>query len=490
MARGATAARPGNVIGFRSVRASATLRGMGGKRKLMRAAYVLAGTMWLAAAALPALTDQPAAAKSAAAHKAAGKRTAAAHEKASHASPALAGAYAAMPERERLALQADLALAGAYEEGASGGDFDERTIAAVRTFQQRTSNRETGVLDGPQRDALAAAAKERADAVGWRLIEDTATGARLGVPEKLVPRAGASRTGSRWTSAQGQIRIETFRFTEAALPALFEEEKKASKRQITSSALKPDSFVISGVQGLKNFTIRAEASGSELRGVTVLYDQATEGIMAPMTVAVINTFAAFPDPNVRPAGLRRLVEYGSAVVVSSSGDLITSAQLTDACQAIAVPGFGYATRVAADMASDLALIRLYGVRTLVPAPLANKNSQDGELALFGVADPLAQSAADATVTRADARLSGQTIDPAAKPGFAGAAAVDAQGRMAGMVDLKFPVVASSGPATVQAALIPADIIRAFLQGQGVVPADASEGGAIAQSVARVICARK
>ena len=125
-----------------------------------------------------------------------------------------------------------------------------------------------------------------AEAVGWRLIEDAETGARLGLPEKLVPRAGASRTGSRWTSAQGQIQIETFRLTEAALPALFEEEKKASHRQVTSSALKPDYFVIVGVQGLKNFVVRAEAHGSEVRGVTILYDQATEGIMGRVAIAI------------------------------------------------------------------------------------------------------------------------------------------------------------------------------------------------------------
>lgn len=448
-----------------------------------RVARVVVG---IAAASLLALNCQSAIAKTAA-HKAAGKK-AASHAKGVHPSPALESAYAAMAESERLAIQADLAWVGAYE-GAGGGDFDERTLAAVRTFQQRTNNKETGVLDAPQRDALAAAAKERADAVGWRLIEDTATGARLGIPEQLVPRTGASRSGSRWTSAQGQIRIETFRFTEAALPALFDEEKKSSRRQITSSALKPDSFVIAGVQGLKNFIVRAEASGNELRGVTVLYDQATEGIMAPIAVAVANTFMGFPDPNVRPPGLRRLVEYGSAIVVSSSGDLIAPAQLTDGCQTITVPGLGHAARIAADTADDLALIRVYGARNLVPAMLASKNSQDSELTLFGVADPLAHSGQDGTVMRATARLTAQVLDPAPKPGFSGAAAIDAQGRVAGMVDLKFPVVAGSGSGPVQAALVPADAIRTFLQAQGIVAA-ATGAGAIEQSVVRAICVRK
>jgi hypothetical protein len=87
------------------------------------------------------------------------------------------------------------------------------------------------------------------EAVGWELIEDAKTGVRLGVPEKLVPSLGASRTGTCWSSAQGQIQIETFRLTEAALPTLFEEERKSSShRQITSSNLKSDGFFILGTQ--------------------------------------------------------------------------------------------------------------------------------------------------------------------------------------------------------------------------------------------------
>ena len=69
----------------------------------------------------------------------------------------------------------------AYEGGA-GGDFDDKTVAAVKTFQSRNSSKPTGVLTAQERDLLATAAKSREDNVGWRVIEDTATGARLGVP--------------------------------------------------------------------------------------------------------------------------------------------------------------------------------------------------------------------------------------------------------------------------------------------------------------------
>src|SRR5579872_4234267 len=75
------------------------------------------------------------------------------------------------------------------------------------------------------------------DAVGWQLIEDAKTGVRLGVPEKLVPHVGVTRSGSRWSSTQGQIQVETFRLGEASLPALFEQEKKTAHRQVSSSNL-------------------------------------------------------------------------------------------------------------------------------------------------------------------------------------------------------------------------------------------------------------
>jgi peptidoglycan hydrolase-like protein with peptidoglycan-binding domain len=402
-----------------------------------------------------------------------------------------AGAYAAMPESERIAIQSDLALLGDYE--GAPGNFDEGTTAAVKAFQQHLHNRATGVLAAPERDALAAAAKGPAAAVGWRLIDDPKTGARLGLPEKLVPNSSASRSGSRWTSAQGQIQIETFRYTEAALPALFEDEKKTSKRRVTASVLRAGSFVISGVQRLKNFIVRAQASGSEVRGVTILYDQATEGIMATVATATAGAFQGFPDAKAAPLpGMRRAVEYATAIMVSAGGDLLAPGRATEECRAIVVPGLGHAERVAADPANDLALLRLYGARNLAPAALAGESKGDA-LTLFGVGDPLAQ-AGDTAVTNVAARRTGQGVEPVPKLGFSGAAAVDAQGRFAGMVDLTSLVAAGGRSVLPQATIVPADTVRSFLAAQGITletgAAPAADHAAIEKSVMRVICVRK
>jgi Trypsin-like peptidase domain len=300
-----------------------------------------------------------------------------------------------------------------------------------------------------------------------------------------VPKAAPARIGSRWTSRQGQIAIETFRLHEAALAALFDDEKKVRHRTVEHSTLTPDSFVMSGMQGLKRFIVRVQAIGSELRGVTILFDQATEGVMAPIAAAMANTYQGFPDPAAPPPGLRRTVEYGSAIVVSAQGHLIAPAQVVEQCQAITIPGFGHAERIAADKTNDIALLRVYGAQNLAPATLGDGSSAD-DLTLVGVADPLAQGGAGA-VSRLPARRSAQGLDPAPVLGFSGAAAVDRQGRVAGMVDLQSTAVAGTA-AVSQATLIPAETLRTFLQAQNV--ALATGRAAIEQAVVRVICVRK
>jgi S1-C subfamily serine protease len=336
----------------------------------------------------------------------------------------------------------------------------------------------TETIAPPSQSALAAA--------GWRIIDDPATGAQLGLPSALVPKTAPARIGSRWTSRQGQIDIETFRLHEGALAALFDDEKKVRHRTVEHSTLAADSFVMSGMQGLKRFIVRVQAIGSELRGITILYDQATEGLMAPIAAAMANTFQGFPDPAAPPPGMRRSAEYGSAVVVSKEGHLVTAAHVVSDCQTITIPGFGYAERIAADQTNDIALLRIYGAQNLVPASLGGDSAAGDDLTLVGIADPSAQGG-DGAVSRAPAHRGGQGLDPAPKLGFAGAAAVDAQGRFAGMVELKAVIVAGAAAAT-QATLVPADTLRTFLRAQNVTPA--AGDAAIDQSVVRVICVRK
>ena len=94
-------------------------------------------------------------------------------------------AYAGMPIAERAAIQFDLNWTSHYS-GQADGDFNDRSVAAVKAFQKDRGFRETGVLTDSEREALATSAKNRRERVGWRMVEDRATGAQVGLPTKLA----------------------------------------------------------------------------------------------------------------------------------------------------------------------------------------------------------------------------------------------------------------------------------------------------------------
>src|SRR4029078_8980956 len=106
----------------------------------------------------------------------------------------------------------------------------------------------------------------------------------------------------------------------------------------------------------------------EVRGMTVLYDQAAETIMDPVVVVMSSAFTPFPGVSgvalVGPIP-KRMVEYGTGIVVSTAGHILTDRQLTEGCNVIVVSGDGEADRHAEDKADHLAPLRSYGETTRV-----------------------------------------------------------------------------------------------------------------------------
>ena len=408
-------------------------------------------------------------------------------------SKALLDSYNAIPLAERIAIQSDLIWTGDYN-GVVSGEFGDRSIAAVKAFQKRSGAKETGVLNPQERAALAAAAKPKQDAVGWRIVDDLATGARVGVPAKLMPNTNVSGGISRWSSQRSETSAETFRIaqTGTTLAPIFERMKKEpAGRKTEYSVLRDDFFVISGLQNLKKFYVRAQLRGDEVRGITILYDQAMAGIMEPVVVAMSSAYAAFPSGRAIAPPPRRKVEYASGIAVGT-GQIVTSREALEGCYVVTVGGIGGADRVADDKASGLVLLRVHGA-DLKPVTLASAAAKGADVTLVGVADPQAQGGGRA-VSTVKARLSNAlALEPAPALGFAGAAVLDAQGRLAGMAVLNIPVVAGTAPApSATASLAPVEAIRNFLDANNVAPAAGGVAGADAAkaSVVRVICVRK
>jgi hypothetical protein len=199
-----------------------------------------------------------------------------------------------------------------------------------------------------------------------------------------------------------------------------------------------------------------------------------------------------PFPNGAQAGgppPRKTVEYGTGIVVSEDGAIVTDRLVVDGCLSIVVAGHGNADRVAEDKDRDLALLRIYGARGLKPLAL-NTGAAKTSIELTGIADPQNQGGG-AAVSSLKAQFGGDaSVTPAPGVGFSGSPALDADGVFAGVALLK-PVVVAGSTITAsapQASLVSADTVREFLKANGIVAARGSPDAKA--SVVRVICVRK
>jgi peptidoglycan hydrolase-like protein with peptidoglycan-binding domain len=403
----------------------------------------------------------------------------------------------AMGQAERLALQSDLAWVGEYN-GAITGDVSERMVAAIKEYQKAKGGKQTGVLNPQERSVLAETARRRQENVGWKLVTDMVTGARLGIPTKLVPQQASDANGSKWTSPTGTIQVVLSRRKEAnpTTAKIADAEKKDPPgRKIDYTVVKPDFVVLSGMQGQKKFYLRGTFKGDEVRVMTILYDQATENTVEPVVIAMSSGFNAFP-PAAQVPPPRKTVEYSTGMVVTDDGAIVADREATDGCLAITVQGLGHADLLAGDKDHGLALLHIYGAQGLKPLGLADGTARSS-VDIVGIADPQNQGGG-AAVTSVKSQVTqvgsggDLALSPAPAVGFSGAAALDGSGKFAGLAVLRPLVVATTAaanaPPATQAVLVSGDAVRDFLK-ENDVTASGTSADAKAAAV-RVICVRK
>ncbi|HZD91868.1 MAG TPA: trypsin-like peptidase domain-containing protein [Pseudolabrys sp.] len=393
---------------------------------------------------------------------------------------------ASMPDDERQRIQSALLWAGDYD---GIGQDDPPLTAAVRNYQKRHNAPVTGVLTVKQRAELLAAGDRHHRRFGWRVVIDPATGIRIGLPTRLAPKARVAPHGTRWSSPNGEVQIETFRLEQPdlSLKDLYARERKTPPtRQVLRGTLRDNDFRLNGMQGLRYFDVHAVKRDGEIRGYTLLYDQSMLGIVEPVANAMAAAFAPFPARAMPFAVLDMPVEYGTGLIVGARGAILTNRQLTDGCKIIVVSGFGDADRVAEGKENGLALLRVYGRRKLPVLPLpptraaANAKAEPSKLRLLGIPGPDQQHGGGdiQTITGRLAGSDGIALDhPAPLAGLSGAAVLGPEGQVLGMMQMrKLAPVRLAKAAT----------IRAFLRRHQISPAEAGDAR---RAVVRVICVR-
>ena len=324
-------------------------------------------------------------------------------------------------------MQNDLIWTGDYT-GLIDGEFSDRLFAAVKASRAATRP-ETGVLT--RRSAPSSPPPRAAqDEVGWHFKEDPVTGARVGLPGSFAPRSRrcrAARAGLPAGPAAGRtFRIDTGATHRRRLRAAEED----AAPPVASSDLQSDCFVITGTQGLKKILVRGAAKDGEVRGFTILYDQAMEA--TAIVVAMFERLRAVRS-GLQRAGrhrcARRKVEYGTGVFVSAAGHLFTDRNLIEGCKVIALPGRQRRTHRRRQHRRARAASRLWRAQSQ-PVGMIGSTGPNGDCHARRHRRS-AGPGGGAAVTR-----SAQSLPPSGRPrsaaGFSGAAALDPQGRFAGM----------------------------------------------------------
>ena len=146
-------------------------------------------------------------------------------------------AFLALPEATRKAAQEALVWLGLYV-GVNDGEFGKRTRDAILAFQASLKAPADGTLSAPELKALLAAAQKAREAVGFQVMSDPKSGAKIGAPPKLL-------------SARGGARLDFASNADADLGALYARLSAATPtRKIAYKAIKPDAFfVVSGQDG-------------------------------------------------------------------------------------------------------------------------------------------------------------------------------------------------------------------------------------------------
>ena len=210
--------------------------------------------------------------------------------------------------------------------------------------------------------------------------------------------------------------------------------------QAEYSVLQADFFVISGMQGLKKI-LRARASRETAR-CAASPSSTTRRWKASWSrwwrdVERVRAVPGGRHGARRPP--RRKVEYGSGVVGRPPATSSPTAALLEGCYVIACRGIGSAERVAAEdkRASSrccASMARATSSRSALIGDARERHRRDA-----ASASPIRRrraAAARSAPRKARAGAMALALEPAPALGFAGAAALDAQGRLAGMAVLK------------------------------------------------------
>ena len=379
-------------------------------------------------------------------------------------------AFLALPEGTRKAAQDALVWLGFYN-GEVDGEFGRRTRDAILAFQASAKAPADGALTAPELKALLASAQKARDAVGFQVVSDAKSGARIGAPSKLL-------------TARFGVRLDFASSADSDLAALYSRlSAPTPTRRIAYKAIKPDAFfVVSGQDGASNFYTRFDknaAASPPVRGFTFTYPAAQAAQLDRIAIAVANAFEPFPQLAQAPAA-------GGAVAPASGAAPPATNPAPAATALIVAPGKALTAIKAGDCPNPTVggkPVRIERADTVTNlAIIAGDFGANGDAPRFGAAatDVVVLGFAGQRLAASPAQFTSGEARPAivaaVEASGGGGSVFDRRGALVGLVapiegaPKRVAGVALAAPH----AVIAADAIRAFLGASESTPEGAAD----------------
>jgi len=333
------------------------------------------------------------------------KPSAAAKPPSGDVSPQARAALQALAETDRKAVQEALGWLGFYN-GVIDGAAGKRTLDALAAYHKSVGATSDAIVTQATLAALKDGAAKAKAAVGFKVIDDAATGLRIGAPTKLLEKRENATGAASLTSKDGSVGLYT-KETTGDLATLYKSlSADAGARKVTYKFLKPDAFfVTAGEDGDNKFYRRyAAGEGGKLRGFAFVYPKARAKALDPVALAVANSFDPFPSAPPAPTPTPEGPKLTATALVVAPGLAVTAldasqckaptvsgkpARFLDAQGPLARLGGEFGAGAAAipqgEAASDLVALSLAGARPTLEVSAVTPLGADKVIAALGPA---------------------------------------------------------------------------------------------------------
>ncbi len=382
-------------------------------------------------------------------------------------------------ESVRRGVQNALIWSGDYVSRIDG-DFGTATRRAIKSYQLSTGDAPTGFLTPAEIAALETLRKQRVEAIGFRVIDDTEAGLNIGIPTRMFPlsQAEIGESGYFKTFAPqpgetfGHLTLVSHGNPSSDLRPLFDIIRDFDWFPHDAySAFRDDWFAISGGNGSVSGYAFVRQFGYETKGFILSWPKEEDWIYGPISIAMFDSMgnlpglnlerfhsvalapvpvppaaiapsAAPPPPNA-PTEQEASGSAGTGFYVNSDGYLVTNQHVIGSCTRNLTAGGIRAIIVIEDKDRDLAVLKtapehVIGVARFAFRPIALNAD------VTAVGFPLPGILQGLNVTRGSVSgmfgifgdNAGIQITAPVQPGNSGGPLIDENGSIVGVVQSK------------------------------------------------------